>query len=97
MNNPRFTDDVVLINKNRKELGKIARELMEESERVGLRINVVKTQYMTKEEGGEMNVYGKTIEKLQDCEYLGQIISFADRSKKSWQRGKEMHGRTIGA
>ena len=83
LNHLRFADDVVLIAKNGMELGVMAEDLRRASEEYGLSINFSKTKVLTNISNlGEIKVGGNMIEKVQEYKYLGQLISFDNKTEK---------------
>ena len=58
MKNSRFADDVVLMAKKLKDALEMLKELMEESQEVGLQINIKKTKILTKEKSELIKVEG---------------------------------------
>ncbi|KAI5752725.1 hypothetical protein M8J77_019818 [Diaphorina citri] len=73
--NLRFADDVILIGKNIDELKTMIIKLREESLKHGLHINMNKTNILTKEEVPGIMINGEEIKKVNECVYLGQLIS----------------------
>ena len=46
INNPRYADDTTLIAESKEELKSLLMKLKEESEKVGLKLNIQKTKIM---------------------------------------------------
>ncbi len=72
INNLRFADDIGLIAKHSKELEEIARELWEESNKVGLSINFSKTKIIINiRPFEEIKIENNTIEIVKKYKYQG--------------------------
>lgn len=82
LNNLRFADDIVLISENKDEVQKMLEELTKACRRVGLVINASKTKYMSNTDRGDVYANNNKIEKVNEYTYLGQILSFEDRTNK---------------
>ncbi len=90
LSNLRFADDVTLFAQDMETLQKMALDLVETSEKAGLKINIKKTvlsQAMEKSNTkSEVVIKGKKIQKVEEVTYLGQIIAFQDRLDKELTR-----------
>lgn len=82
MNHLRFADDLILISDKPKSLQEMLKQLVYESDRVGLSMNATKTKVMTNFEKIPITVNGNTIEYVEEYTYLGQIISPTDLTNK---------------
>jgi hypothetical protein len=78
----RFADDVVIIAQNKQNLLMALDNLFEESAIIGLSANMDKTKIMSNTDDTTFKVKNQAIEKVKDYKYLGQVISFEDRSMK---------------
>ena len=83
LNNLRFADDVVLVAKSSKELKAMADGLAKASAEVGLTINKTKTNILTNIENlEEIKIDNEKIARVEEYKYLGQTLSFSDKSAK---------------
>ena len=78
----RFADDILLLSHEPQELQKMIRELSEESNKAGLKMNIKKTKVMmcNKLKDYAITVQGKTIEKVDSYIYLGKKISLENET-----------------
>ena len=70
MNNLRYADDTTLMAENEDELKNLLMKVKEESEKVGLKLNIQKTKIMA---SGPINSYqkdGETMETVTDFSFL---------------------------
>ena len=82
INNFRYADDTALVADNEEKLQKIVNKVKEQSENLGLYMNVSKTKTMMVNKAGEerniaIDVDGQELEQdlVRDFRYLGQIIT----------------------
>ena len=71
ISNIRYTDDTTLMAESEEELKSLLMKVKEESEIVGLKLNIQKTKIMV---SGPINLWqidGETIEPLRDFIFLG--------------------------
>ena len=90
-----YADDIVMMSKTIEELQTIFDALEENGRRVGLKINVSKTEVMKTEEALAGNIYlgNRVINEVNSFKYLGTMIrndgsledEFAERLKKGHQ------------
>ena len=90
-----YADDIVMMSKTIEELQTIFDTLEENGRRVGLKINVNKTEVMKTEEALAGNIYlgNRVINEVNSFKYLGTMIrndgsledEFAERLKKGHQ------------
>ena len=74
INNLRYADDTTLMAGN-KELKSLLMKLKEESENVGLKLNIQKTKIMASGLITSWQIDGETIETVTDFIYLGSKIT----------------------
>ena len=81
INNLRYADDATLLAESEKELNSLLRKVKEESEKVGLKLNIQKTKIMASGPITSWQIDGKTMETVTDF-ILGssEIIADADCS-----------------
>ena len=71
INNLRYTDDIALMGKSKEEL---KRKVKEESEKVGLKLNIQKTKIMATGPITSWQIDGVTMETVRDFIFLGSKI-----------------------
>ena len=70
INNLRYADDTTLRAENEEELKSLLMKVKEESEKVGLKLNIQKTKIMTSGPITSWQIDGETMEKVRDY-FLG--------------------------
>ena len=71
INNLRYADDTTLMAESEEELKSLFMEVKEESEKVGLKINVQKTKIMASGPITSWEIDGETVETVSDFYFLG--------------------------
>ena len=66
INNLRYADETTLMAEREKELKSLLRKVKEESEKVGLKLNIQKTKTMASGPITSWQVDGKTVETVRD-------------------------------
>ena len=74
INNLRYADDTTLMAKS-EELKSLLMKVKEESERVGLKLNIQKTQFMASGPITLWQIDGETVETVADLIFLGSKIT----------------------
>ena len=74
-NNLRNTDEVTLMAESKKELKSLLMKVKEESEKVGLKLNIKKTKIMASSPITSWQIDGETMEKETDFIFLGSTIT----------------------
>ena len=74
INNLRYADDTTLIAKS-EELKSLLMKVKEESEKVGLKLNIQKTKIMASGPITSWQIDGKTVETVADFIFLGSKIT----------------------
>ena len=69
INNLRHTDDTTLMVESEEKLKYLLMKVKEESEKVGLKLNIQKTKIMA------WQIDGETMETVTDCIFLGSEIT----------------------
>ena len=64
INNLRYADDITLITESEEELKSLLMKVKEESEKVGLKLNIQKTKIMA---SGPITSWQKDEETSKDC------------------------------
>ena len=75
LNNLRYADDTTLMAENKKELKSLLMNLKEESEKVGLKLNIQKTKIMASSPITSWQIDGETVETVADFIFLGSKIT----------------------
>ena len=71
INNLRYTDDTTLMAESKEELKSLLMKVKEESERVGLKLNIQKTKIMASGPITPWQINGETMETVSDFIFLG--------------------------
>ena len=74
-NNLRFAHDTTLMEESEEELKSHLRKVKEESEKVGLKLNIQKTKIMASGPITSWEIDGETVETLSDFIFLGSKIT----------------------
>ena len=64
LNNLRYADDTTLMAESEEELKSLLRKVKEESERVGLKLNIQKTKIMASGPITSWEIHGETVETM---------------------------------
>ena len=75
INNLRYTDDTTLMAESEEELKGLLMKVKEESEKVGLKLNIQKTKIMASGPITSCQIDGETVETLADFIFLGSKIT----------------------
>ena len=70
INNLRYADDTTLMAENEEELRRILMKGKEESEKIGLKLNIQKTRIMASSPTTSWQIAGKTVETVSDFIFL---------------------------
>ncbi|VDO08661.1 unnamed protein product [Brugia timori] len=83
LTNLRFADDVILFANSEEELTVMINELSQQSVTAGLTMNAKKTKILTNKTNQKtITINGNKIDITEDATYLGQTISFTNRTDK---------------
>ena len=74
INNLRYADDTTLMAESEEELKSLLMKVKEESEKVGLKLNIQKTKIMASSPNTSWEIDGKTVETVSDFIFLGSKI-----------------------
>ena len=74
-NNLRYADDTTLMAESEEELNSLLIEGKEESEKVGLKLNIQKTKIMASGPITSWQIDGETMETVTDFIFLGSKIT----------------------
>ena len=75
INNLRYADDTILMAESEEELKSLLLKVKEESEKVGLKLNIQKTKIMASGPIASWQMNGETMETVTDFIFLGSKIS----------------------
>ena len=75
INNLRYADDTTLLAESEEELKSLLMKVKEESEKVGLNLNIQKTRIMASGPITSWQIDGETMETVRDFIFLGSKIT----------------------
>ena len=75
INNLRYADDTILMAESKEELKSLLMKVKEESEKVGLKLNIQKTKIMACGPITLLQIDGETMETVRDFIFLGSKIT----------------------
>ena len=75
INNLRYADDTTLMAESEQELKSLLIKVKEESEKVGLKLNIQKTKIMTSSPITAWQIDGERVETVADFIFLGSKIT----------------------
>ena len=75
INNLRHTDDTTLMVESKEELKSLLMKVKEESEKVGLKLNIQKTKIMASGPITSWEIGGETVETVSDLIFFGSKIT----------------------
>ena len=75
INNLRYADDTTLMAESKEELKGLLMKVKEESEKVGLKLNIQKTKIMASGPITSWQTDGKTVKRVADFIFLGSKIT----------------------
>ncbi|XP_070235790.1 THUMP domain-containing protein 2 isoform X2 [Bos mutus] len=75
INNLRYADDTTLMAESEEELKSLLMKVKEESEKVGLKLNIQKTKIMASGPITSWEIDGETVETVSDFIFLGSKIT----------------------
>ena len=78
INNLRYADDTSLMAESEEELKSLLMKVKEESEKVGLELNIQKTKIMASGPITSWQIDGETVETVSDFIFLGSKITADD-------------------
>ena len=85
INNLRYADDATLMAESKKELKSLLMKVKEESEKVGLKLNIQKTEIMASGPITSWQIDGETVETVADLIFWApkslQIVTAAMKLK----------------
>ena len=75
INNPRYADDTTLMAESKEELKSLLMKVKEESEKVGLKLDIQKTKIMASGPITSWQIDGETVETVSRLYFLGPKIT----------------------
>ena len=78
INNLRYADDTTLRAESEEKLKILLMKVKEESEKVGLKLNIQKAKIMSSDPITSWEIKGKTVETVADFIFLGSKITADD-------------------
>jgi len=75
LNNLRYADDTTRMAESEEELKSLLMKMKEESEKVGLKLNIQKTKIMTSGPITSWEIDGETVKTVADFIFLGSKIT----------------------
>ena len=75
VNNLRYADDTTFMAESEEELKSLLMKVKEESEKVGLKLNIQKTKIMASSPITSWQIDGETVETVADFIFLGSKIT----------------------
>ena len=75
INNLRYADDTTLMVESKDELKSLLMKVKEESEKVGLKLNIQKSKIMASSPMTSWQIEGETMETVRDCSFLNSKIT----------------------
>ena len=75
INNLRYADDTTLMAEREEELKRLLMQVKEESDKVGLKLNIQKTKIMPSGPITSWQIDGKTMETVRDFIFLQNLLN----------------------
>ena len=75
INNLKYADDTTVMAESKEELKSLLMKVKEESEKVGLKLNIQKTEIMASGSITSWQIDGETVETVADFIFLGSKIT----------------------
>ena len=75
INNLKYADDTTLIAQSEEELKSLLMKVKEESEKVGLKLNIQKMKIMASGPITSWEIHGETVETVSEFIFLGSRIT----------------------
>ena len=83
INNLRYADDTILLEENEEELKSLLMKVKEESEKVGLKLNIQTTMIMASDLITSWQIDGETVETVRDFVFVGSKITADGDSRQN--------------
>ena len=89
INNLRYADDTTLMAQSKEELKSLLMKVKEESEKVGLKLNIQKPKIMASGPITSWEIYGEPVETVSDFIFWGSKITAGMKLKDAYSlKGK---------
>ena len=75
INNLRYVDDTILMAESEEKLKSLSMKVKEESEKIGLKLNIQKTKIMASGPITSWQIDGETMEAVRDFIFLGSKMT----------------------
>ena len=75
INKLRYADDIILMAESEEKLKSLLMKVKEETEKVGLKLNIQETKIMTSSPITSWEIDGETVETVSDFVFLGSKIT----------------------
>ena len=75
INNLRYADDTTLMAESEEQLKSLLMKVKEDSEKVGLKLNIQRTKIMASGPITSWQIHGETVETVADFIFLGSKIT----------------------
>ena len=85
-NNLRYADDITLMAEREEELKSLLMKVKEQSEKVGLKLNIQKTKIMASGPITSWEIDGETVETVSDFIFWGSKISEVGNCSHEFKR-----------
>ena len=95
INNFRYADDTTLMAESKEELKSLSMKVKEESEKVGLKLNIQKTKIMASSPITSWQIDGETVETVTDFIFLGSKITADGDFSHEMKRGLLLGRKTM--
>ena len=82
INNLRYADDTTLLAESEEELKSLLMKVKEESEKVGLKLNIQKTKIMASVPITSWEIDGETVETLRDYFWVPKSLQMVTAAMK---------------
>ena len=79
INNLRYADDTIFMEESEEDLKSLLMKVKEESEKVGLKLNIQKMKMMASGPISSWQIDGETVETVADFIFLGSKITVDGR------------------
>ena len=97
INNLRYADDITLMGESEEELKSLLMKVKEESEKVGLKLNIQNTKIMASDPITSWQIDGETVETVRDFTFLGSKTPADGNCSHEIKRGLLLGRKTITA
>ena len=94
INNLKYADDTTLMAESEEELKSLLMKVEEESEKVGLKLNIQKTKIMASGPITSWEIDGETVETVSDFIFLGSNFT-ADDDRRHEIKRRLLLGRKV--